>query len=135
MTIQYSVGIGILNVSTSKPKETFEAIEQVIGGMKSRNLSSDELDEYRNIFATSFYLTQETDSSMALSLSRAYRYFGDANQAYELPRQLAAVKPEDIKRLAQKLLVNPRIGVIFRKDQFKETWATDFIKKNQKKSS
>jgi predicted Zn-dependent peptidase len=135
MTIQYSVGIGILSVSTSKPKETFEAIEHVVAGMKSRQLSNDELDEYRNIFATSYYLTQETDSSMALSLSRAYRYFGDANQAYELPRQLAAVKPDDIKRLAQILLVNPRIGVIFKKDQFKDNWATDFIKKNQKKSS
>lgn len=133
MTIQYSVGIGILSVSTSKPKETFEAIEEVIKRMKVQNLSSDELEEYRNIFATSYYLTQETHSSMALSLLRAHQYFGDALQAYDLPMHLASVKSEDMTRLAKSLLVNPRIGVIFKKDQFKDSWAIDFIKRHQKK--
>jgi zinc protease len=134
MTIQYTAGIGIINVSTSKPKETLEAIDQVIQTIKTRVYSQEELEEFKNIFATGYYLTQETHSSLALALSRSLYYFGDATRHYELPRKLDLVRPADITRLAKELLVNPRIGVIFNKSAFKDSWATDFIAKHQKPS-
>jgi zinc protease len=131
-TIQYSLGIGVISASTSKPKETFEALHAVIQNLKDRTYTDEELEEHKNVFATGHFLSQETHASMATALSHALFYHGDANKYYDLARKLDAVTAEDLKRLARDLLVDPRVGVIFSRKKFDDVWAKDFIAKNRR---
>lgn len=129
-TIQYSLGIGVISASTSKPKETFEALTQVIENLKIKSFTEEELEEHKNVFATEHYLTQETHASLAGALSSALYYYGDATKYYDVAQKLSAVTPEDIKRLAKSQLINPRVGVIFSRKIFDDSWAKNFISKN-----
>ncbi len=128
--IQYSLGIGVLSASTSKPKETLEAMHEVLEQMKTKTYSSEEIEEYKHVFATNYYLTQETHASLAGALAGAWHFYKNPNEHYELPRKLDGVTAEDIKRLANDTLNDLRIGVIFGRKTFEDAWAQDLIKKN-----
>ena len=129
--IQYSRGIGIISVSTAKPKDTIEALQAVLDQIKSKTFSKEELDEYKHVFATNYYLTQETHDSLASALATCHQYFDDANVLYELPRKLDVVTPQDIQRLAHQVLGNFRVGVIYSKKSFENQWIERFIKRNR----
>lgn len=131
-TLQYSIGVGVLSVSTSKPKETMEALHDVIKQLKSKTYTAAELDEYKNVFATGYFLTQETHASLANALASSLEFYGTTDELYEMPRRLDQVKPEDIKRLANDLLADPRVGIIFGRKDFDDSWAKDFIEKNRR---
>ena len=130
--IQYSVGIGLISVSTSKPQETLEALQVVLERIKSKKLSKAELDEYRNLYATSYFLTQESHSSLASAISSTYFYRNSVNPLYDRPHQLDKITPEKIQQLARKLLVNMSLGIVYAKDRFKMKWAERFIKATEK---
>ncbi len=131
--IDYSLGIGVINASTSKPEETLKAIAEVVDRVKAKDYSNEELLEYKRGFVTSYYLTQETHAAMAMTLGSSEFFFGDANEYYDLPRQLERVTPAEIKALAHKWLTNFRIGVIAGRKQFKDEWARDLIKSTASK--
>lgn len=128
--IQYSLGIGVISASTSKPKETLEAIHDVLQLMKTKTFTTEDIEEYKHVFATNYYLTQETHASLAAALSSAYHFYRDPNEHYQLPRRLDQVTAADIKRLASDVLSDLRIGVIFGRKSFEDAWAQDLIKKN-----
>jgi predicted Zn-dependent peptidase len=85
-------------------------------------VTQDELNEYRNTFTTSYYLTMETHDSLAGALSTSQAYFNDATRLYEIPAKLSAVTPADIQRVAKSVLTNIRGGVVFDKDKFLTSW-------------
>ncbi len=130
--LQYSLGVGVISASTSKPKETLEAIQHVLETMKGKTYTDDELEIFKRSFATSYYLTLETHSSLAGALSTSKLFYGAAEELYDLPRKLDKVTPADIKRLANDLLVDFRVGVIYGRKEFEDAWALDLIKKNAK---
>jgi zinc protease len=118
-TIQYSQGIGMIAASTSKPQETLVAIADVVRNFRDKTVSQEDLDEYRNVFTTSYYLTLETHDQLASALSLSQAYFGDAAKIYDLPNKLGAVTPADIHRVANEILKNFRVGIVYDKDKFK----------------
>ena len=128
--IQYHLGIGVISVSTSKPEQTLIAINDVLQTIKTHNYTQEDIEQFKHGFATSYYLTQETNASLASALSLAEYFFGDPNWFYDLPRRLDKVTNADIKRLANQWLGNLRVGVIFGRSEFKDEWAQDLIKKN-----
>ena len=130
--IEYSLGIGVISASTSKPQETLAAIGDVLRTFRAKTYSDEELEEYKHGFATSYYLSQETHSSLASTLANAWYFYGDANRYYDLPRLLDKVTPADVKRLANSWLNDLRIGVIYGRKDFKDQWALDLIKQNRK---
>jgi len=127
--IQYSMGIGVVGASTSKPKETLEAIELVVERFKKKTYTAEEIEEYKRIFATSYYLTQETHSSLASAITTSDFYYGNTDRLYEMPLELEKVSAKKINELANKYLRNFRVGIIYDKKHFKESWAEDFVKK------
>ncbi|MCX6105502.1 MAG: pitrilysin family protein [Proteobacteria bacterium] len=131
--IEYNIGVGVINVSTSKPEATLAAIQDVLSTVKSKTYSDEELAEFKRGFATSYYLTQETHASLAGALAASEVFYGDFNEYYDMPRRLDKVTPADIKRLANKWLSNLRIGVIAGRQQFKDEWALDLIKQTAAK--
>jgi predicted Zn-dependent peptidase len=126
--VPYSQGIGMIAASTSKPKETLDTIASVIRDLKEKGISAEELQEYRNTFTTSYYLTMESHDSLAAALGTSQIYFNDAFKLYETPAKLNAVTPNDIKRLAGTILTKIRCGIVFDKEKFKSSWF-DPIKK------
>lgn len=128
--INYSVGIGVIGATTSKPKETLEAIHQVLHKIKSRTYSKKEIEDYKTVFATRYFLTLEEHSSLAGALSRTGHYFGDAGHLYRMPRDLEAINPARIQSAARRYLRDFRVGVIFSKDKFKQKWADDLVKRH-----
>ncbi len=121
-TIQYNQGIGVLSVSTSKPKETLETMAAVVKSFKERGVTQEELDEYRNIFTTTYFLTLESHGSLAGALSSSQFYFGDAQKLYEIPEKMSAVTTSDIQRIAKDVLKNFRVGVVYDKEKFDTKW-------------
>jgi len=133
-TIQYDAGIGVIGASTSKPKETLEAISDVIKRLKTRDYSRKELEEYKTTYATNYYLTQEEHASLSSALANSYIYYGTTDVLYEFPAKLDKVTPRDIKNLANELLNNFRVGVVYDRKKFEDSWAKELVKKNLKKS-
>jgi predicted Zn-dependent peptidase len=127
-SIQYSQGIGMIAASTSKPRETLEAIANVVRNLREKGVTQEELNEYRNTFTTSYYLTMETHDSLAAALSTSHTYFNDAMRLYDMPAKLNAVTPADIQHVAKSTLTNMRGGIVFDKDKFMAPWF-DPIKK------
>jgi predicted Zn-dependent peptidase len=121
-TIQYNQGIGIISVSTSKPKETIDAIASVVKDFKAKGVTAEELNEQRNVFTTSYFQTLESQNSLAGALSSFQNYFGNARKLYELPSQLAGVTPADVSRIAKEWLKNFRVGVVYDKAKFDSKW-------------
>lgn len=127
--IQYSMGIGVVGASTSKPKETLEAMQVVIDRLKTKTYSKEEIQEYKNIFTTNYYLTQETNSSLAGAITSSRIFHNGTDNLYEMPKELAKVTGADVKKQANALLKNFRVGVIFDRKNFKDEWAQALIKK------
>ncbi len=126
--IPYSMGIGVLHASTSKPKETLEVIKPIIEKLKGQKLSQAELARYKTVFATSYFLNLEEHSSLAVSMANSMSYFKTTDRLYEMPRMLAAITPDDIQKAAQKYLKQFRLGVVFKEKGFDTKWAQDFLK-------
>ena len=136
--LQYNAGLGVIAASTSKPKETLEAMHVVIENLKKKKYSDEEIREYKNVFATNYFLTQETHDSLSSAISTALDYHGNTDELYELPKQLEKITAADINRMANQYLKDFRVGVIYGRKEFEDKWATDFVTQhlassNQKK--
>ena len=85
-------------------------------------MTQDELNEYRNVFTTGYYLTLETHDQLASALGGYQVYFNNATMLYDLPKKLDAVTPADIQRVAKEILKNFRVGIVYDRDKFKSEW-------------
>lgn len=128
--LPYDIGIGIIAASTSKPKETLEAIHDVIKTVKNKKYTAEEIREYKNVFATNYFLTQETHASLSDAIASSVDYYGNTNALYEMPKKLDQITAADIHRLANKYLNDFRVGVIYGRADFKDEWATNFVKEH-----
>jgi predicted Zn-dependent peptidase len=126
-SIRHTLGIGTVGASTSHPKETLEAMVEVIKKLRDKKLTSAKLDEYKNVFATNYFLTQESHESLAGGLATYYFFFKSVDPLYEMPQKLAKVTPEHIQNLANKYLKNMRLGIIYNKDKFDQSWGQNFV--------
>ncbi len=123
-TAQLSIGYGVIEAWTSKPEETLAAIKRVVEGLKNKELSKDEIEEFKIVSATNYFLGLETNSSIGNGLSNAQFYLNDAKRFYDYPRDMERVRPQDVKRIANKVLKDFRLGVVYHKDKFKTEWFT-----------
>ena len=124
--MQYRMGIGSISVSTSKPQEALEAIAGVIQRMKSKKFSQAELDRFKVVFSTSYFVTQETHGSLAAALLNSWQYFGNTDRLYDLPAELERVTPDDVQRIARDILTKMRVGVVYSKAKFNTQWVKSF---------
>jgi len=125
--IQYTKGIGVMGATTSKPEETISAMNEVIRRVKTHDYSPEQLAQFKNVFATAYFLTQETHGSLAGAISSASQYFGSTDQLYDFPAELEKVTAADIKRLANEVLVDFQFGVIFNRKAFKDEWIRNLV--------
>ena len=127
-SIENSIGVGVISISTSKPKEAIKVIQMVVDNIKKKKLTNSELAEYKPVFKTYFYKRLESQSAFESSLSREFYYHNSTKPFYEFPELINTITPDDIHMVANKYLKNMRIGAIFHKDKFKQKWTKDFVR-------
>ncbi|MGE0173835.1 MAG: M16 family metallopeptidase [Oligoflexales bacterium] len=132
--LDYGIGIAIISATTSKPKETLEAIKEVIQKLKTKTYTQKELDDYRTGYATGYFRTLETHAALSKAISSYVRYYGSTDQLYQRPLEFQKVKPSDIRDMANKYLKNFRIGVVFDKAKYDENWSKTFVQTSVPKS-
>ena len=125
--INYSLGVGVITASTSKPKETLQAIAEVVAKMKSKTFSHKEISSFRNVFATSYFLILEEHSRLSGALSRAFAYHRDPNWLYDWPTRMDKVSGAAIKEAARKYLRDFRVGVVFDEKKFDKKWVEPLL--------
>lgn len=128
MTLQLEEGIGVVSASTSKPRETIDAMHTVLKRIRDTTFTEAKLAEYKNVFTTTYYLTLETHDSLASALSHALFHLGAADRLYELPMRIQAVTSADVQRIARDILKHMRVGVIYDKDKFMPEWVDPITK-------
>ncbi|WP_141731252.1 M16 family metallopeptidase [Oligoflexus tunisiensis] len=126
--VSLAMGIGVIHASTSRPRETLEAIAPVVKKLRDKKLSKEDLERHKTVFATGYFLTLEEHSSLASSLAASYLYNGNVERLYQMPRELEKVTPEDIQRVARQYLKDFRLGVVYKEKSFQKTWADAFLK-------
>lgn len=131
--IQMRKGIGSISVSTSKPQETLEAIAVVLQKMKKKSFTQAELDRFKVVFSTSYFLTQETHGGIAGALLGTWNYYGSTDPLYDLPADLERVTIEDVQRISQDLFKQMRVGVVYSKSKFNAAWVMAFNEKINEK--
>ncbi len=129
-SIPFTTGLAVMSVSTAKPKESIEAMDEVISEFKSKVLSKAEVDEYKPKFATTYFMRQETNGSIAGTIASNYFYHKNLDRVFDYPTILGSITPEDVHRLANEILKNFRVGVIYHKDKMKREWVDSFVKKH-----
>ena len=125
--IGHSIGINVISATTSKPRETLEAIDSIIAAMKKKTYSQEEMKRYKNVYTTSYFLTLEEHASLSATLATNFHYYKTLDKFYERPLRLASIDGKMVREMAKKYLVDFRIGVIFNKKNFKENWAHALI--------
>ncbi len=89
--LNLAMGIGVIHASTSQPEKLLLAIRKVIENVRRKPLSERDLQRYKMIFTTSYYLTLEDHSSLAFSLASTFLYFGNYQRLYDFPKELERV--------------------------------------------
>ncbi len=125
--IFYSIGIGMLIATTSQPKETLDVVATTIKDFLKKPLSQDEVEEYKNIYETAYFLTLEEHSSLCNALGSHLIYKNEINSFYDFPRQLEIINAEELHTLAKKLLKDFRMGVVYKESKFDPKWSSGFL--------
>ncbi len=126
--VSLAMGLGVIHASTSRPKETLEAMVPVIKKLRDEKLSKEDLERHKTVFATGYFLTLEEHGSLASALASSYLYDGNVDRLYQMPRNLEKVTPDDIQRLAKKYFKDFRLGVVYKEKSFQKPWADSFLK-------
>ena len=122
-----SIGIGMISVTTSKPKETLEAVSQILTKMKSERYTQEALNRFKTVYTTNYFLTLESHLNLAGALASTFFHHHSVDPFYDMPLVLNKATAKNIQRLAKEYLNNFRMGIIFSKDRFKEEWAHKFV--------
>ena len=124
------IGIGVITATTSKPKETLSGISEVVKTLRDKKIQPEQLELYKKVFATGYFLGLETHQTIGDQLISSLMSFGSFERFYQVPQKVASITAEDVQKILQKMLKNFRVGVVFDKKDFKDEWATEVIQKS-----
>ena len=130
--IDYQLGIGIIGVTTSKPKETLAAINTVLKRFKAKPFASEnDLVEHQTVYTTNYFLDLEDHASIAASLSAFWYFHRSVDRLYDSPLELAKVQVGDVARVARSYLRNFKVGVVFDRSRFQDKWVEALVESHR----
>lgn len=106
--IERAIAVGGVYVTTVRPEETIEVIQDQILALKNGFVDEDALERLIQQFLTQYFLDNESAAEQANFLARATLYEGDYTAATRFEERLRRVKPEDIQRVARRYLRDVR---------------------------
>lgn len=102
--IERAIATGGLYVTTVSPDTTIALMRRELDLLKTELLDRQALQRLVLRFITDYYLRNETNADQATALARAELYEGDYRVANRLVDRLREVKPEDVRRVAQRYM-------------------------------
>jgi zinc protease len=102
--IERAMATGGLYVTTVSPDTTLALMRRELELLKTELLDRQALQRLVQRFITDYYLRNETNADQAMALARAELYEGDYRAASRLVDRLREVKPEDVRRVAQRYM-------------------------------
>jgi zinc protease len=106
--VERAVAAGGLYVTTVNPEVTVDVMRQQLVALKGSYVPEDGLERLIQQFLTQYFLDNESAAEQANFLARAQLYYGDHRAAAQFEARLRAVKPEDIRRVAQQYMRDVR---------------------------
>ncbi len=108
-------------------KRDFDVVAATIKDFLKKPLSQEEVEEYKNIYETAYFLTLEEHSSLCNALGSHLIYKNEIDSFYDFPKQLEKINAEALHALAKNLLKDFRMGVVYNKSKFEPKWSLDFL--------
>jgi zinc protease len=110
--IDRAAAAGGLYVTTISPDVTLDVMRQQLNTLKSGLLDEDALERLSNQFITQYFLDNESNAEQADFLARAYLFQGDFTAVDHFAADLHAVRPMDVRRVAQRYMTDVRFVFI-----------------------
>jgi len=106
------ISYGNMLIVTTMPKEALNVAIQEIEKLKKEELSNKRLKESKNIFATSYYLSNEAMLDQA-SLLGVWEILGGGWQInFNFVEKIQSITPLDIMNVANKYFKNMNVGIL-----------------------
>jgi zinc protease len=121
-SLYMSIGIGVIDISSPKPQESLKVLAEVIKSLKDKPLTADEVEEYKRLYATRYFLTQESHQAMGDGIAKYYHYFKSVDPLYEMPLKLSEVTNLQVQAMAKKYVKNLRVGILYERKKFQDDW-------------
>ncbi|UCC75021.1 MAG: insulinase family protein [Gemmatimonadota bacterium] len=97
---------GAVYVSTAKPKESMEIINDVIELIQQARVSWTLLTDWTKGWIINFYLDHETNAQQADFLARSYLYRGELQTPKDRVDELRGLSPYDVRNAATRYMKN-----------------------------
>jgi zinc protease len=102
--VERAISNGGLYVTTVDPNQTLTIMRAEIDRLQRELIDPQGLERLVQQFITDFFLKNETNGDQATFLARAQIYQGDYRAAGHFVEDLRRVRPEDVRRVAQKYM-------------------------------
>ena len=111
--VQIALGklIGTMSVSTINPDSSISVMKTELNNLKNGNFDETEFSYSKNVYSTSFFMSQMTNSSVANTIYSAQRSFGDWKYAFSF-NLINSVTKADVVRAYSKYANNFQVGIV-----------------------
>jgi zinc protease len=106
------VGRAELYVTAVEPDTTLKVMRTEVQRLQHEPVPVERLQETRNVFATGYWMSQETNMGQARQLGDWELTGGGWRNALSYPARLGAVSAADVQRVARKYLNHARFVVV-----------------------
>ena len=104
----FAANTGNISVSTTDPNRAVAAMVQQITFLQQQQLNPAIIDEIASFFLTRHYIGQETSTAQVAELAKYELIGGGWKNSFLFLNGVRAVKPEDIRNVANKYMKNIR---------------------------
>lgn len=110
--VERAVGAGGLYVTTASPDTTVALMRMVVNELQGGTISPEGLEQLIRQFITEYFLDNETNADQADFLAQAQLYRGDWRYADRFVDELQAVRPQDVRRVANQYIKDVRFAYV-----------------------
>jgi predicted Zn-dependent peptidase len=101
----------VLSVSSTRPDSAIAIMYHELDRMRRGEIDEKELESSKQVFITSLYMRQMTNSGLATALYSAQRNAGDWHRAFSLDA-IVAVNKARVQRAVEKYARNLQVGIV-----------------------
>ena len=110
--VERALASGGMYVTTVSPEMTLSLMREELNSLQTGEIDRQGLSKLVLQFLTEYFLRNETNAAQASFLARAQLYTGDFKRAETFVDDLRAVRPGDVREVAQKYMRNFRFAYI-----------------------
>jgi zinc protease len=110
--VERALATGGIYVTTVSPDVTLSLIRDELDALQTGTIERAGLTKLVQQFLTEYFLDNETNAAQASFLARAHLHAGDYRKAESFVEELRAVRPGDVREMANRYIRNLRFAYI-----------------------